>query len=70
MSTVQVLKPKYRTDEILNEIKICLDKGWAGMGFKTIEFEEAWKQYTKLPHAHFIQSNTVGLHLALNVCIC
>ena len=61
MKTIQVLKPKYRSDEILKEIKLCLDKSWTGMGFKTIEFEEAWKDYTKLPHAHFIQSNTVGL---------
>ena len=66
MNKINVLKPKYRTDEVLDEIKICLDKGWTGMGFKTIEFEEAWKEYTKLPHAHFIQSNTVGLHLALH----
>ncbi len=67
MTNIQVLKPKYRSDEILKEIKMCLDKSWTGMGFKTIEFEQAWKDYTKLPHAHFIQSNTVGLHLALNV---
>lgn len=67
MNKINVLKPKYRTQEILDEIKICLDKGWAGMGFKTIEFEEAWKEYTGLPHAHFLQSNTVGLHLALNM---
>ena len=67
MSKINVLKPKYRTEEVLDEIKICLDKGWTGMGFKTIEFEEAWKKYTKLPYAHFLQSNTVGLHLALNV---
>ena len=67
MNKINVLKPKYRTQEVLDEIKICLDKGWTGMGFKTVEFEEAWKKYTKLPHAHFIQSNTVGLHLALNV---
>ena len=67
MKTINVLKPKYRTQEILDEVKICLDKGWTGMGFKTIEFEEAWKEYTKLPHAHFLQSNTVGLHLALNI---
>jgi len=64
---INVLKPKYRTDEILNTIKECLDKGWAGMGFKTIEFEEAWKKYTNLSYAHFIASNTVGLHLALNL---
>jgi len=63
---LNVLKPKYRTQEVLDEIKICLDKGWTGMGFKTIEFENAWKEYTKLPYAHFIQSNTVGLHLALH----
>ena len=67
MKKINVLKPKYRTDEILNTIKECLDKGWAGMGFKTIEFEEAWKEYTRLPYAHFIASNTVGLHLALNL---
>ena len=67
MNKINVLKPKYRTQEVLDEIKICLDKGWTGMGFKTVEFEEAWKEYTKLPHAHFLQSNTVGLHLALNI---
>ena len=67
MNKINVLKPKYRTQEVLDEIKICLDKGWTGMGFKTVEFEEAWKDYTKLDYAHFIQSNTVGLHLALNV---
>jgi len=67
MNKINVLKPKYKTQEVLDEIKICLDKGWTGMGFKTIEFEEAWKEYTKLPHAHFLNSNTSGLHLALNI---
>jgi len=67
MNKLNVLKPKYRTQEVLDEIKICLDKGWTGMGFKTIEFEQAWKDYTKLPHAHFLNSNTSGLHLALNI---
>lgn len=62
-----VLKPKFHTEEILEEIKICLDKGWTGMGFKTIEFEEAWKKYTKLPNAHFVNSCTSGLHLAINI---
>lgn len=67
MKPINVLKPKFRTKEVLDEIKVCLDKGWTGMGFKTVEFEEAWKKYTKLPHAHFLQSNTVGLHLALHI---
>ncbi len=67
MKKINVLKPKFRTKEILNVIEECLDKGWTGIGFKTTEFEEAWKQYTSLPNAHFISSNTVGLHLALNL---
>ena len=64
---INVLKPKFDTDNILSEIKECLELGWTGMGFKTVKFEEAWKKYTNLPHAHFIASNTVGLHLALNL---
>ena len=48
MDKIQVLKPKYRTDEVLNEIKECLDTSWTGMGGKSIEFEEAWKEYSDL----------------------
>ncbi len=32
MNKINVLKPKYRTQEVLDEIKICLDKGWTGKG--------------------------------------
>lgn len=64
--SINVFVPKFRTDEILDEIRVCLDKGWSGMGFKTIEFEEKWKEFTSLSNAHFLQSNTVGLHLALH----
>ena len=67
MDKIQVLKPKYRTKEILKEIQECLDTSWTGMGGKAIEFEEEWKVYTDLPHAHFLQSATAGLHLALKV---
>ena len=67
MKKINVLKPKFRTKEILSEIEECLDRGWTGMGYKTELFEEAWKNYTNLPNAHFISSNTVGLHLALNI---
>tara|TARA_R110001632_G_scaffold144972_1_gene261696 strand:+ start:329 stop:505 length:177 start_codon:yes stop_codon:yes gene_type:complete len=52
MKKINVLKPKFRTKEILTVIEECLDKGWTGMGFKTEEFETAWKEYTKLPNAH------------------
>lgn len=65
--SIQVFKPKYRTEEILKEITECLEIGWTGMGFKTEKLEEKWKKYTSFSYAHFIASNTVGLQIALKV---
>ncbi|MCO4888771.1 DegT/DnrJ/EryC1/StrS family aminotransferase [Cupriavidus sp. WGtm5] len=63
----QLFVPNFRIDECLEQIRECLEKGWTGLGFKTLEFEKAWTEYTGLPHAHFLSSNTVGLHLALRM---
>lgn len=63
----QLFVPKFRVDECLEAIRECLEKGWTGLGFKTVEIENAWKGYTGLPHAHFLSSNTVGLHLAVEL---
>lgn len=65
--SIQVLKPKFEVEECLAEIKECLDAGWTGMGFKTVEFEEAWRKYTGHPYAYYINSDTVGLHLAVKI---
>lgn len=62
---IQVLKPKFHIDECLEQVRECLEKGWTGMGFKTVEFEEAWKKYTGHKNAYYLNSNTVGLHLAV-----
>jgi dTDP-4-amino-4,6-dideoxygalactose transaminase len=67
MKRIQVLKPKYRVEECLEGIRECLEIGWTGMGFKTVEFEEEWKKYTKLSNAHFLNSATSGLHLAVKI---
>jgi len=64
---INVFVPKFHTDEILEEIRECLDRGWTGLGFKTVEFENRWKEYTGLPFAHFLNSNTSGLHLAVHL---
>lgn len=64
---IQLFVPKFRVDECLAGIKECLEKGWTGLGFKTVEMEDAWKNYTGLPYAHFLSSNTVGLQLAFEV---
>ncbi|HUI25936.1 MAG TPA: DegT/DnrJ/EryC1/StrS family aminotransferase [Candidatus Kryptonia bacterium] len=67
MEPIQLFVPTFRVDETLAEIRVCLEKGWTGLGFKTVEFEEAWKHYTGLPHAHFLNSATAGLHLAVRL---
>lgn len=64
---IQLFKAKYEVDECLQEIRECLEVGWTGMGFKTIKFEEAWKQYTGLPYAHYLNSSTMGLYMAVDI---
>ncbi|MBI4779176.1 DegT/DnrJ/EryC1/StrS family aminotransferase [Candidatus Falkowbacteria bacterium] len=67
MKKIQLFVPTYHIDECLAEIRQCLEIGWTGMGFKTVEFEEAWKKYTGLPQAHFLNSSTIGLQLAVKI---
>ena len=64
---IQVLKPKFHVEECLDAVRECLEKGWTGMGFKTVELEEAWKEYTGHKYAYYLNSNTVGLHLAVRI---
>jgi dTDP-4-amino-4,6-dideoxygalactose transaminase len=65
--SINLFLPTYSVDECLHEIRDCLERGWTGAGFKTLEFEQRWRDYTGLPNAHFLNSATAGLHLALNI---
>lgn len=65
--SIQVLKPKFHIDECLDGVRECLEKGWTGMGFKTVEFEKEWMNYTGHTYAYYVNSNTVGLHLAVKI---
>lgn len=62
---LHVFVPVFRVEETLTEIRQCLEKGWTGLGFKTVEIEEAWKAYTGLGYAHYVNSGTAALHLAV-----
>ncbi|MCE5342994.1 MAG: DegT/DnrJ/EryC1/StrS aminotransferase family protein [Eubacteriales bacterium] len=64
---IQLFVPTFDVDACLAQVRECLEKGWTGMGYKTVEFEEAWKKYTGLPHAYYVNSNTAGLNLAVEV---
>jgi dTDP-4-amino-4,6-dideoxygalactose transaminase len=62
---INVFVPTFRVEECLAEIRQCLEKGWTGLGYKTVEFEQAWKRYTGLENALFVNSGTAALHLAV-----
>lgn len=64
---IQLFLPTFAIEECLAEVRECLEKGWTGLGYKTLEFEKAWCEYTGLPHANFLNSATSGLHLAVNI---
>jgi dTDP-4-amino-4,6-dideoxygalactose transaminase len=67
MKNINLFVPYFRNEEITTQINECLDKGWTGLGFKTNEMETLWKEYTGFPNAHFLNSNTSGLHLAVKI---
>ena len=67
MKNINLFVPYFRNEEITTQINECLDKGWTGLGFKTNEMETLWKDYTGFPNAHFLNSNTSGLHLAVKI---
>jgi dTDP-4-amino-4,6-dideoxygalactose transaminase len=64
---IHLFVPTFRIEESLAEIRECLERGWTGLGYKTVEFEQAWCRYSGFPHAHFLNSATSGLHLAVRL---
>jgi dTDP-4-amino-4,6-dideoxygalactose transaminase len=64
---IHLFVPTFRVEECLAEVRECLDKGWTGLGFKTVAFERAWCRYSGLAHGHFLASATFGLHLAFRL---
>lgn len=64
---IQLFVPKFDVDACLDEIRECLEKGWTGMGFKTVEIEERWKEYTGLENAYYLNSSTSGLYMACDL---
>lgn len=64
---IQLFTPTFDVDGCLEEIRECLEKGWTGLGFKTVQFEEDWKAYTGCKHAHYVNSATAGLNLVFDI---
>jgi dTDP-4-amino-4,6-dideoxygalactose transaminase len=64
---IQLFVPTFDIEKCLAEIRECFEKGWTGLGFKTVELEEKWCEYSGLPYAHFLSSGTAALHSAIDV---
>ena len=64
---IQLFAPTFDVDSCLEGIRECLEKGWTGLGFKTVQFEEDWKAYTGFKHAHYLNSATAGLNLLFDI---
>ena len=62
---IQLFAPSFNIDRCLAEVRICLEKGWTGIGFKTVEFEQHFCAYIGAPFGHFVNSNTNGIHVLL-----
>lgn len=67
MEPIHLFVPTFRVEETLAEIRDCLERGWTGLGYKTVKLEQEWCAYTGLPHAYFLNSATAGLHLAMRL---
>ena len=64
---IQLFAPAFDVDACLAEIRVCLERGWTGIGFKTVEFENQFSEYLEAPYCHFVNANTNGIHLLLEM---
>ena len=62
---ISLFIPTFEVDACLDEIRECLEMGWTGAGFKTVEFENSWSEYSKSYRSLFLNSNTAGLEIAI-----
>jgi len=53
---IHLFSPLFYVDECLEGIRECLEKGWAGPGEKSAEFEREWRTYTGYEYSVFLNS--------------
>lgn len=62
---IHLFRPKFNIEESLDRIRDCLEVGWTGAGYKTDEFESAWRKSMGFKNAFFVNSCTAALDLAV-----
>jgi dTDP-4-amino-4,6-dideoxygalactose transaminase len=64
---MQLFRPTYEVEECVDAVRKVLASGWTGPGPQCKLFEESWCQLTGAKHAHFLNSATAALHIALRM---
>jgi dTDP-4-amino-4,6-dideoxygalactose transaminase len=64
---IQLFAPHFDVERCLQEVRVCLEKGWTGIGFKTVEFEQRFCAMVGEPYGHFVNSNTNGMHVLMEM---
>lgn len=64
---MQLFRPTYEVEECLQAIRQVLSSGWTGPGPQCKQFEESWCRLTGAKHAHFLNSATAALHIAVRM---
>ncbi len=59
-------RPYFDSDEI-TEVTEAIESGWVTMGYKTLDFEKSFGDYTGLSNPIAVNSCTAALHLALRM---
>lgn len=64
---LQLFRPKYEVEECLTALREVLESGWTGPGPQCKKFEEAWCHFVGGKYAHFMNSATAALHVAIRL---
>lgn len=64
---MQLFRPTYEVEECIKAIRKVLLSGWTGPGPESQRFEQDWCQFTGAKHAHFLNSATAALHIAVRM---
>ena len=64
---LQLFRPKYEVEECLAALREVLESGWTGTGSQCKTFEESWGRFVGTKYAHFMNSATAALHIAIRL---
>jgi dTDP-4-amino-4,6-dideoxygalactose transaminase len=64
---LQLFRPKYEVEECLSALREVLESGWTGTGPQCKKFEDTWCQFIGVKYAHFMNSATAALHVAIRL---